>query len=401
MKFNYQARDKKGTVQSGIIEASSRETAAVLLQKHGLYVTILEQIDRVSFYSKHIKIFEGISLKDIVLFSRQLAIMFKSKVPLVESLLALSKETKNPELKEKILDLSGQVEAGASFSKALSRYPKTFSPFYISMVKSGEIAGSLSESLSYLSDHLEREYHLTSKVKGAMLYPFLVFFVVLLVLGLMVFFVVPNLANVLEETNQPLPIMTKIVIGTSAFLRTWLWLFGLGIVVFISVGFRYYRTKHGKKFFNKIFLKMPLIGPFLKMLYLSRFAENLSTLISGGLPIAEALNSTAEIIDNSSYKEAILKTRDEVRKGKSISSILSNYPEIFPPVFTRMALVGEKTGTLDISLMNIVEFYKKEIERTIDNFLSVLEPLMIIILGIIVAGVVLSVLTPLYQMMSL
>ena len=401
MKFNYQARDKKGTVQSGIIEASSRETAAVLLQKHGLYVTILEQIDRVSFYSKHIKIFEGISLKDIVLFSRQLAIMFKSKVPLVESLLALSKETKNPELKEKILDLSGQVEAGASFSKALSRYPKTFSPFYISMVKSGEIAGSLSESLSYLSDHLEREYHLTSKVKGAMLYPFLVFFVVLLVLGLMVFFVVPNLANVLEETNQPLPIMTKIVIGTSAFLRTWLWLFGLGIVVFISVGFRYYRTKHGKKFFNKIFLKMPLIGPFLKMLYLSRFAENLSTLISGGLPIAEALNTTAEIIDNSSYKEAILKTRDEVRKGKSISSILSNYPEIFPPVFTRMALVGEKTGTLDISLMNIVEFYKKEIERTIDNFLSVLEPLMIIILGIIVAGVVLSVLTPLYQMMSL
>ncbi len=401
MKFNYQARDKEGTVQSGTIEASSHETAVALLQKHGFYVTILKETAEIPFYAKRLKIFEGISLKDLVLFSRQLSIMFKSKVPLVESLIVLSEETKNPELKEKIIELSKEVEAGTSFSKALSRYPKTFSPFYISMIKSGEKAGSLSESLNYLSDHLEREYHLTARVKGAMLYPFLVFSIVLLVLGLMIFFVVPNLTQVLEGTNQPLPVVTKIVIEISAFLRNWLWLLILGIVVFISVGFRYYKSKHGKKFFNKIFLKIPLIGSFLKMLYISRFAENLSTLISGGLPIAEALNTVAEIIDNTCYKEAILKTRDEVRKGKSISSTLSSFPEIFPPVFTRMALVGEKTGTLDISLMNIVDFYKKEIERTIDNFLSILEPLMIIILGVIVAGVVLSVLTPLYKMITI
>ena len=400
MKYNYQARTTKGEIQSGIVEASSREAAISLLRKYGLYVTILEEVAAPPLYAKKIKIFERVSRSDIVLFSRQLSIMFKSKVPLVEALGVLSAQTQNPELKEKILELSEDVEGGTSFSGALSRHPQIFSSFYVAMVKAGEVSGTLSESLEYLAEHLEREYHLTAKMRGALMYPSLIIFVVFLVLALMIFFVIPHLSEVLIGTDQELPTVTKIVIGLAAFLRNWGWVIVLGIVALILAGFRYYRTKKGKKFFDRIFLKLPIIGPFLKMLYITRFAENLSTLISGGLPIASALQTVGEIVGNTRYKEVIFDARDKVRKGEPISSVLARAPEVFPPVFIQMTLVGEKTGTLDSTLMNIVNFYKKEIDRTIDNLLSILEPALIVILGVIVAGLMLAILVPLYQMIA-
>ena len=401
MKYNYQARTKKGEVQTGIVEASSREAAIVLLRKYGLYVTILEEATALPIYAKRLKLFEGITRQDIVLFSRQLSIMFKSKVPLVESLNVLSGQTRNLDLKERILDLSEEVEGGTSFSGALSRHPEIFSSFYISMVKAGEVSGTLSESLEYLADHLEREYHLTSKIRGALLYPTLIVVVVLLVLSLMIFFVIPNLSEVLIGSGSELPTATKIVINSAAFLRKFGWVLGLVILLVIFAAFRYYRSQKGKKFFDGLFLKIPVIGPFLKTINLALFAENLSTLISGGLPIASALQTVGEIVGNSRYKEVIFEARDRVRKGETISSVLSAAPEVFPPVFVQMTLVGERTGTLDSTLMNIVNFYKKEIDRTIDNLLSILEPLLIVILGVVVAGLMLAILLPLYQMVAL
>ena len=401
MKYNYQARTKKGEVQTGIVEASSREAAIVLLRKYGLYVTILEEATALPIYAKRLKLFEGITRQDIVLFSRQLSIMFKSKVPLVESLNVLSGQTRNLDLKERILDLSEEVEGGTSFSGALSRHPEIFSSFYISMVKAGEVSGTLSESLEYLADHLEREYHLTSKIRGALLYPALIVVVVLLVLSLMIFFVIPNLSEVLIGSGSELPTATKIVINSAAFLRKFGWVLGLVILLVIFAAFRYYRSQKGKKFFDGLFLKIPVIGPFLKTINLALFAENLSTLISGGLPIASALQTVGEIVGNSRYKEVIFEARDRVRKGETISSVLSAAPEVFPPVFVQMTLVGERTGTLDSTLMNIVNFYKKEIDRTIDNLLSILEPLLIVILGVVVAGLMLAILLPLYQMVAL
>ncbi|PIQ07135.1 MAG: hypothetical protein COW72_01220 [Candidatus Nealsonbacteria bacterium CG18_big_fil_WC_8_21_14_2_50_37_10] len=401
MKYNYQARTKKGEVQTGIVEASSREAAIVLLRKYGLYVTILEEATALPIYAKRLKLFEGITRQDIVLFSRQLSIMFKSKVPLVESLNVLSGQTRNLDLKERILDLSEEVEGGTSFSGALSRHPEIFSSFYISMVKAGEVSGTLSESLEYLADHLEREYHLTSKIRGALLYPALIVVVVLLVITMMIFFVIPNLSEVLIGSGSELPTATKIVINSAAFLREFGWVLGLVILLVIFAAFRYYRSQKGKKFFDGLFLKIPVIGPFLKTINLALFAENLSTLISGGLPIASALQTVGEIVGNSRYKEVIFEARDRVRKGETISSVLSAAPEVFPPVFVQMTLVGERTGTLDSTLMNIVNFYKKEIDRTIDNLLSILEPLLIVILGVVVAGLMLAILLPLYQMVAL
>lgn len=400
MKFNYQARTKTGEIHAGVIEASSREAALLLLQKYGLYVTFLEEA--VSpVYAKRIKFFERVSQKDIVLFSRQLSIMFKSKVPLIEALRVISTQTKNPDFKEKILKLSEEVEGGTALSQALSRYPKNFSAFYCAMVRAGEASGKLAEALEYLAEHLEREYHLTSKIRGALIYPSLIIFVVLVVLFLLIFFVIPQLSEVLEGSGQPLPFITKIVLGFAFFLKKWGWTLILGILLLIIILLRYHQTEKGKEAFDRIFLRFPLIGPLLKMVYISRFAENLSTLISGGLPIASALEIVGQIVGNTSYKKIIFQSRDEVRRGEPISSVLSRAPDIFPPVFTQMALVGERTGTLDSTLMNIVDFYRKEIDRAIDNLLSVLEPISIIFLGLIVAGLMLSILMPLYRMITL
>ena len=370
------------------------------MQKYGLYVTFLEEAVQ-PFYATRIKLFEKISQKDVVLFSRQLSIMFRSRVPLVESLRVLSSQSQSFEFKEKILKISDDVEGGSSFSGALSNYPNIFSSFYIAMIKSGEVSGKLSEVLDYLAEHLEREYHLLGRVKGAMLYPLLVLFVVFLILALLVFFVIPHLSEVLEASGETLPLITQIIIAIAEFFRQ----FGLAILlifVFLVIfGLRYYRTEKGRRFFDNILLKLPLFSPLFKMIFINRFAENLSTLISGGLPIAQALEIVADIIDNTLYKEVILKTRDEVRKGKAISEILSKSPELFSPVFVQMVLVGERTGSLDTTLMSIVDFYQKEIDRTIENTLSILEPALIVFLGVVVAGLMLSILVPMYKMVSL
>jgi len=400
MKFNYQTRTKKGEIRSGQVEASSREAAASFLQKHGLYVTFLEEAIP-SIYARRIKFFEKISQKDLVLFSRQLAIMFKSKVPLVESLRVLSQQTDNPDFKEKIMKISEEVEGGTALSNALENFPEVFSSFYIAMVKSGEVSGKLSEVLNYLADHLEREYHLTAKTKGALLYPSLIVFVVILVLLLMIFFVIPHLADALTTEKEALPWITMFVINSSAFVRDWGWALFIILVLFVAGFLKYYRTDRGQRFFDREFVKFPLLGPFFKMINVARFAENLSTLISGGLPIAQALETVGDIISNTAYKEVIFKMRDEVRKGVPISAVLSRNPDLFPPVFIQMVLVGEKTGTLDSTLMNIVDFYQKEIDRMIDNALSILEPVLVLVLGLVVAGLMLSILMPLYKMIAL
>ena len=356
MKFNYHARTKKGEARSGVIEASSRETAVALLQKHGLFVTLLEEKSAQAFWSKKIKFFDRVPRKEIVMFSRQLSIMFKSKVALVEALQVLTGQIQNSLFKEKVLKISEDVRAGVSFSQALSYHPKVFSSFYISMVKAGEMSGTLSSALNHLADHMEREYDLSQKIKGAMVYPVFILFVMVAVVILMLGFVVPQMAELLKETGQDLPFLTKVVLASSDFLLKWGWLLAIVFVSLSAIIFHSLRTKSGKSFFDGIILKTPLLGSFFKMVYVSRFAENLSVLIAGGLPIAQSLEITGYIVDNSVYQKVIFTVRDEVRKGGMISSVLTKYPALFPPVFTQMCLIGEKTGTLDSTLLNVVLF---------------------------------------------
>jgi len=397
MKFNYQARSEIGEIQSGIVEASNREAAFDVLKTHGLYVTALEEITSIPVYARKLKIFERVSKKDVVLFSRQISIMFKSNVPVVETLQAVAEQARKSTLKEKILKIAGKVEGGAPLSESFSIYPKLFTPFYINMVKSGEASGKLSDVFMYLADYLEREYSFQGKVRGAMVYPFFILFVFLAVVAIMMVYVIPQLAEVLKGTGQELPLATRVVMATSDFLRTQgiiAVLVFLGLIIALA---RFIKSKTGKKFFDKNLLKLPLLGSFLKKLYLARCALNLSTLISGGLPIAQALEITGEVVGNDLYKEIILKTRDEVKKGEPISSVLKKYPNLIFPLFYQMVAVGEKTGTLDSSLMNVVEFYQRDVDQNLDSFIKLLEPIFIILLGGVVAGLMIAVLMPLYS----
>lgn len=396
MRFNYQARTKSGDIQSGTIEASTREAAFNLLKSYNLYLTALEEV-APPFYARKIRFFERISKKEIVVLSRQLAIMFKSEIPLIEILQTLAKQTGNPSLREKILDMIEKVEGGAPLSKTFGLYPKIFSPFYISMIKSGEASGKLSDVFVYLADHLEREHHLYGKIKGAMIYPAFILFVFLAILAAMVIFVIPQLSQLLTEAGGDLPAVTKIIIGTADFLRKWGLIFILVFVFLIISLFYYLKTEKGKRFLDKILLKIPFVSSFLKKIYLSRFAINLSTLISGGLPITHALEITAEIVGSEVYKGIILDTSEGVKKGQSISALLQRYPQAVTPIVIQMAAVGEKTGRLGSALTNIVDFYQKEIDRTLDNLVTILEPVLIVFFGLVVSGLMAGVVLPLYQ----
>jgi len=397
MKFNYQARTKEGEMQTGSVEASSGEGALTLLQNYGLTVTLLEQAEKEAFYKKDILAFRGVSGKDVVVFSRQFSIMFKSRIPLVQVLQTLAEQTSKSSFREHILTMAQEVEGGTSLSQALAHHPNIFSPFYINLVKSGEASGTLSESLDYLADHLEREYFLVSRIRAALIYPAVVLVVFVAVLVLMAYFIIPQLAEVLLGTGQELPAITVAVIYSADFIRSWGWALMLFFIAFLIVLFRYIKTPAGKTVWDRFVLHVPLVKTLLKMIYVSRFAENLATLTRGGLPISQALEITGNVIGNESYKKVIFGVRNDVRKGETISRLLRENPFLFPPMLTQMVMVGEQTGTLEESLMNVVRFYRGEIERSTESFVRILEPLLVIFLGGIVGLLVAALFIPLYR----
>jgi len=395
MKFHYSARTSKGEIKSGIVEASSRDSAFNILKSNKLFVTTLDEV-KVPFYAKRIKFLEKVSAKDVVIFSRQLAIMIKSKVPIIETLRTIAKQTKNPGFRENILKIAEAVEGGSTLSESFALYPKVFSAFYVNMVKSGEASGKLNDVFLHLANYLEKEYSFQSKLRGAMIYPLFIILVFMAVVGIIMIYVIPQLTELLIGTGKELPAATKVVINTSKFLISYWWAVLLGLIALIVGIVRFAKTNFGKNFFDRFFLKVPFLSGFLKKLFLSRFALNLSTLISGGLPIANALDITGKVVNNNYYQEIIFESRDGVRNGESLSSVLEKYPKLISPLFYQMIVAGEKTGSIDDSLLNVVSFYSDDVDRSLDIFVRLLEPIFIIILGGFVAGLMGAVLMPLY-----
>ncbi len=396
MKFYYQARTKTGKIEVGTVQASDKEAAADLLKQRNLYVTALEEAE-LPIYAKQLTIFQKARKKDIVFFSRQFAIMLKANVPVLEALRAIAKQTKKRDFRDKILKIASAVEGGSTLSQAFALFPKLFDTFYISMIKSGEASGKLSEIFSYLADNLEKEANFRGKVIGALIYPAFVVVVFFGVFFLITLYIIPQISVVLKETKTELPLVTRAVMWFSDFLKNNVLFVLLGIILLIVGFFFLSRNRRGRKFFHTYALKIPLLRSFLKKIYLSRFALNLSTLISGGLPIVQALEITAEVVVNEKYKEIILKTRDAVKRGEKMSVVLAEYPDLIPPLFYQMVLVGEKTGTLDSSLKNLVSFYQEEVARALSAFTRLLEPIMIIVLGGMVLGLMAAVMIPLYS----
>jgi len=380
-----------------MIEASSRKGALAVLEKHGLYTTSLKEAERIGILEKKI-IFRRVSSSDLVAFTRQLGVMLKSAILPVEALRAQVAQIENPDFREKILKISELVEGGESLSRAFSMFPQIFNPFYIGVIKSGEVSGKLADSLNYLANHLEREYQLYRKLRSAMIYPVFIIVVFIGIFFLTIFFIIPRLIEVLKTFGGELPLITRIVIAVSDFIKKGGWFIIIGILAVLFLLPQYLkRSKSAREFYDKFLLKLPLIGELTKKIYLTRFAENLSVLLSTGLPITQALRITGDIIKNNVYKKILTETQERVSKGENISSVFASYPEEVSPFVLQMILTGEKTGRLDETLMEIVTFYREEIDRSTSNIFSLIEPLLILFLGIGVAILAVSIFIPLFK----
>ena len=397
MKLKYQARTKDGLVQIGIIEAPSKNRAVSLLQEKGLYVTYLEEESQKPFYAREISIFGGIKKKEIVLFTRQLSLMLKSGVSLVESLRAVALQTENDKFRRIVLDVAEDVEGGTYFSEALAKFPRVFSTLFVNMVKSGEASGKLSESLTYLAEHLESEYALMGKIKSSLTYPAFIMFLLLCIALLMIFFIFPTFLESLQSFNVELPWFTKAVISMASFLRRWWWLILTLLLSSVGILVYYLKTKEGREVLAKILLEMPIFGSLIKKIYLSRLTENLASLIKAGLPITQALEIAGGVIGNKKYEDIIFDAKEAVRKGESISSVFERYPQSIPNMVVQLVKVGEKTGRLDEALVKVADFYRGEIDRTVSSLTRLIEPILLLFAGGLVVILMLSVFIPIYN----
>jgi len=398
MKYSFVARDLKGKQQKGTIEASSREAVLDILASQNLFpVAIEEETAKKGDLNIKINLFGGISHKDIVMFSRQLAIMIDANVSPAEALDTLAAQTTKVVFKEKIYKIAEDVRSGTLLSKAFSKYPEIFSSFYVNMVKSGEVSGDLPRILERVAEHLESEYMIRSKTKGAMIYPAVILVVFILIFAVIMIFVIPGLVDILESSGQELPIATKMIILISDIVNRFWYLLLLGLVGIVALLTLYPKTEEGKEITDNLILKIPIISPFVKNLTMTRFAENFSALISAGIQITEALEVVAGLVGNNVYQRAILETKDRVIKGESMSSVLAKYPQIISPLFVQMVAVGEKTGRLDSSLMNVVRFYKQETDTFVNSLSSIIEPILMIGLAVMVGFLVAAVILPIYQ----
>jgi type IV pilus assembly protein PilC len=396
MRFKYQAKNKRGEIQSGYIEAATKRSAVGICLKNGLEIIDIEEINKKDFISLLNRFWEGVNPKEFVIFSRQLATLIDSKVPLMSALQAISGQMENKYFSLKIKEIISDVDGGNSLSEALSKHPEVFSNSYINMVKAGETSGTLQKTLNDLADNIEKNYELTTKLKGAMYYPAFIFSAMVIVGFLVMAFVMPNLLTILEEAEVTLPIQTRILIGLSNFLAVYWWAV---IAVFIAGAFwlsYYLKTDDGKKEFDQLILKVPVIGKILKNIYIARFSENLATLIQSGLPITTALLITSDVVGNESYRQIIREGANEIKKGGGMAEIFDQY-ELIPPIVSQMIKVGEETGRIDFTLGKITDFYMKEADNMVRNFSTLIEPVIMVILAIGVGILVSAVLLPIYQ----
>ncbi len=399
MNFNYQARTPQGEIQTGTVEAPNQDAAVEALHRHDLVILEIAEEKKGLDLGAELPFLNRVKNQDVVIFSRQLSVLFDAQVPLVPALRTLAEQAGSTMLKKIIMDMAQDVDSGTPFSMALEKFPKVFSHFYVSVVRAGEASGRLQDVLNYLADHEEKSYDLSRKIKGALTYPIFVISAVIVVGAVVMIFVIPNLTKILEESGQELPFLTKLVIGISDFLRGYWWL-ALFMLVGLGGGVWYYtRTASGKALWDKLKLKLPIFGGLFKKVYLARFAENLSTLIKGGIPIIQSLTITADVVGNTLYQEIILRAREEVRKGNTMSSVLSTEKAV-PAMVGQMIRIGEQTGKLDMILVKIASFYGKEVDEMVGSMTELIQPILILILGAGAGILVAAILLPIYNLGS-
>ncbi len=396
MLFNYHALDKDGHAREGTVEALSMDVAVATLQRRELIVSSIEPAAAKSVFSLEFDMFAHVSNKDVVILSRQIATLFQAQVSALRVFRLLSAEVENKLLADIMTQVADDLQGGSPISKALSRHPKAFSSFYVNMVRAGEESGKLSETFGYLADYLDRTYAVISKAQNALIYPAFVIGVFFIVMGLMLTMVIPKISSILIDSGQKIPLYTQIVINISNLLVH----YGIFVLIAMAVAaflaWRAIQTPEGKLFFDKFKLEVPYVGALYKKLYLSRIADNFATMLVSGVPVVEAVEITAAVVGSSTFETILKEVGEDVRGGSSISDALSKHDQI-PGIMTAMVRVGEETGELGSILDTLAKFYQREVMTAVDTLVDLIEPLMIVLLGLGVGTLLASVLIPIYN----
>jgi len=397
MLFNYSAIDKNGQAQQGSIDAVSMEAAVASLQRRGFIISGIDPAEKKSVFN--LALFERVSMRDVVVLSRQMSTLFEAQVSPLRIFRMLSTEAENKLLQRTLGEVSSDIQGGSTIANALARHPKVFSPFYVSMVRSGEESGKLDEVFLYLADYLDRTYEVTSKARNALIYPAFVIMTFIVVMVLMLTLVIPRLSEIIIESGQEIPFFTRIVMGISNIFVN----YGVLVLLLVAVGgfflWRYIMTPQGKLQLDQLKLSVPYIGDLFSKLYLSRIADNMNTMLASGIQMVRALEITAAVVDNAVYERHIQEAIAAVKGGKTLSGALDPYPEI-PSMMIQMIKVGEESGQLSNILKTLAKFYQREVNNAVDTLVGLIEPLMIVFLGLGVGILLASVLMPIYNISS-
>ena len=405
-EFIYQAKNRFGQVIEGIVEAHNENEAVSALHDRGLVILTLEPREK-GLLKKELKtFFIKPSSRDVVFFARQFAVLIEADVPLISALNTLAKEATKPAFRLILQDITEMVDAGSSISEALSRYPKVFSEFFISLIRSGETAGKLHQVSSYLAEYLEKQSEIRSKTLGALIYPTFLLFAIIAVFIILFFGfpilelppVIPQILSIVEEAGiEELPLTTRTLIFVNNLILEF-WYLILGLVAILGFWlFSYIKSPEGRARYDLVKLKVPFLKKAIQGVYLARLSETLSTLVKAGVPILDSLEITSSVVGNRVYQDVLLETKDQVRQGGRISEVFAKYPEVIPPVISQMIVVGEKTGKLDAILEHISRFYSNEADAIIRNLPSIIEPIIILLFGGVVFIIVSGVLLPLFS----
>lgn len=395
MNFTYSATTDKGEKKEGTIEAVNREVAVAGLQRRGLIVIAMHSDDEKKQWFQ-ISLFESVSMKEIVIMSRQMSTLFEAQVSALKAFSLLAANTESPLLSKKLNSIVTDLQGGSSIAGALGKHNDVFSDFYINMVKAGEESGKLTQVFSFMAEYLDRQYALTSKTKSALVYPGFVIGIFFVVMTLMFTVVIPKLSSIITESGQVVPWYTQIVMGISALLVN----YGIFLLIFIIVAVGYFivliRSKSGKMIIDDLQLKVPIVKNLYQKLYLARIADNMDTMLSSGIPIVRAIEITASVVGNRRYKQILTESMEAVKTGKAFSVALESHPEI-PKLMPQILRVGEETGSMGPILKMLSHFYEREVREAVDTLVGLIEPFMIISLGLGVGLLLVSVLVPIYN----
>lgn len=397
MRLRYKAATKEGKLSQGLLDAKDIQEAAVYLRAKGLMPIQIVRIDNQIL--TQIPFLNKVKTTELVLFTRQMSSMLSSGLTLMKSLEILREQVTNITMQEIITSIINDVQEGKTFSQAIAKHPKLFTTIYISIIKAGEASGLLDKVLARLADNLEKQAKLKSTIRGALMYPVIVIILMLVVMFIMMIFVIPQLTVLYENLNVPLPLPTQILIGLSSFISLF-WPVIIGL--FVAFGYflrRWSNTLSGRLIIDDFVLKLPVFGKLIKQTILAEFSRTFGLLVGTGTLVVEALNETAETAGNIHYKNAIIGIGNQVEKGVTVGTAMSS-SLLFPPLLIQLTKIGEQTGKLDETLQKASEYFEREVDQMVKTLTTAMEPFIMIVLGVGVAFLIISVITPIYSLMS-